>query len=396
MTNFKMAALAALLLVCADAWLRPSAVAPAQAVVDASPLACDRFEVVREGQIPMPEGVPAAHASTLVALSPKHPLSGTKSLAALWFAGTRESAPDVQIAMSTFDRQRQAWDAPHWVVSRDSLRAALGVQIRRLGNPVAWSDAQGRLHVFVVATGLGGWAASRVVHLREVQVHSGLAANTSPQFEVERVLPLMPQVPSFNTSVLVRAAPLALADGGAILPLYFEINTKYGLALRLSPQGDLLGLTRISQRHDVLQPSLVALTPTHWRAWMRQSAANAHVAIAQTTDAGAHWQDLPSQALGNPDSSVAALRMGNSLWLAHNPLTRGREVLMLSQSSIDAPDTWHTQALVDGAAGDEYSYPSMVALPSAQPQNPQVWLSYTDQRRDIAFKQLRMRCGETP
>lgn len=399
MTNFKIAAIAALFLVCADALFRPSAVAPAQAVVapQASDLsdACTRFEVVQQGQIPMPDGVPAAHASSLVAFAPSHPLAANKTLAAFWFAGTRESAPDVQIAMATFDRQRQTWDAPHWVVSRESLRATLGVQIRRIGNPVAWSDAQGRLHLFVVATGLGGWAASRVVHLRELE-QAGVQSDAAPQFKIDRILPLMPQVPSFNTSVLVRAAPMALSDGGAMLPLYFEIHTKYGIALRLSPQGDMLGLTRISQRDDVLQPSFVALTPSHWMAWMRHSAANGHVAVSQTTDAGRHWQDLPSETLGNPDSSVAALRVGSTLWLAHNPLARRREVLQLSHSRIDAPNDWHTQDLVSGSAGDEYSYPSMVSVPVAGQTHPDVWLSYTDQRRDIAFKQLRLRCGVTP
>ncbi len=422
MKLFTTAAIAALLLVCADAALRPGVVAPAEAVVaPQSPSTCTRFEVVRQGRIPMPEGVPAAHASTLVAFSAQHPLSASKSLAALWFAGTRESAPDVQIAMATFDRQRQAWDAPQWVVSRESLRAALGVQIRRIGNPVAWSDAHGRLHVFVVATGLGGWAASRVVHLREVQTLS--AAQKAPQFEVERILPLMPQVPSFNTSVLVRAAPLALADGGAVLPLYFEINTKYPLALRLSPTGDMLGLTRMSERKDVLQPSIVAVSPTQWLAFMRHSAANGQVALTQSMDAGQHWQDLPSTAihaengapLGNPDSSVAALNMGGQIWLAHNPLERRREVLQLSRVPLELmtafqanhnsvatastelnPNPWHTQDWVAGNAGDEFSYPSLITVPVSGQAQPEVWLSYTDQRRDIAFQQLRVHCEATP
>ena len=136
-----------------------------------------------------------------------------------------------------------------------------------------------------------------------------------------------------------RSAPLALADGGAVLPLYFEINTKYPLALRLSPTGDMLGLTRMSERKDVLQPSIVAVSPTQWLAFMRHSAANGQVALTQSMDAGQHWQDLPSTAihaengapLGNPDSSVAALNMGGQIWLAHNPLERRREVLQLSR-----------------------------------------------------------------
>ena len=42
----------------------------------------------------MPANTPAAHASTLLALPASHP----SALLAFWFAGTRESAADVQIA----------------------------------------------------------------------------------------------------------------------------------------------------------------------------------------------------------------------------------------------------------------------------------------------------------
>ena len=77
-----------------------------------SPASCTHYRVVREGLIPMPEGVPAAHASSLVALPQTHPLHAQKAVAAFWFAGTRESGADVQIAASTFDRATQAWDVP--------------------------------------------------------------------------------------------------------------------------------------------------------------------------------------------------------------------------------------------------------------------------------------------
>ena len=346
---------------------------------------CPDFRVVSEGLIPMPEGVPAAHASTLVALPTLHPLATDKAMAAFWFAGTRESAPDVQIAASTYDRQKQAWGAPQWVVNRHSLGETLGIQIRRLGNPVAWADASGRLHLFVVATGLGGWAASRVVHLRE----------TSPmQFAVERTLPLMPLMPSFNTSALVRTVPLPLADGGAVLPLYFEIGIKYGLALRMDAQGREQSLVRLTQRHDVLQPTLVAHSPTHWSALMRDYSPTEMVAHAETFDAGQHWQDSGNLTLSNPGSSVAALRLqSGDVWMAHNPSGRGREVLLLSTSPSES-FTWRTRTLVDGVKADEYSYPALIEVPREASLPPDVWLSYTHMRRAIAYKQLRPICSQ--
>ena len=362
----------------------PLAVVPALAT---DGQACADYRVVREGLIPMPEGVPAAHASSLVAFSSAHPLHTHKALAAFWFAGTRESGADVQIASSTFDRATQTWDAPHWVVNRHTVGKGLGIQIRRIGNPVAWADAKGRLHLFVVATGLGGWAASRVVHLTE---------QTPMQFKVVRTLPLTALVPAFNTSTLVRTVPLPLADGGAVLPLYFEIGIKYGVAVRLNAEGEMQSITRITQRREVLQPTLVAHSPTHWSAFMRDYSPTERVAHSETVDAGAHWQDVGNLSLSNPGASIAALRLSSGgVMLAHNPAGRGREVLLLS-TSANLPLSWTTRTLIDGVKADEYSYPTLIEVPQGAATNhmqPDVWLSYTHMRKAIAFKQLRCAAG---
>jgi predicted neuraminidase len=385
-----------LLLVVAlcDAGMRYQATptaAPTAAVPDVSQEvnACSDFRIVREGLIPMPEGVPAAHASSLVAFPVAHPLNDQKALAAFWFAGTRESGADVQIASSTFDRSTQAWDAPQWVVNRHTVGKDLGIQIRRIGNPVAWSDVTGRLHLFVVATGLGGWAASRVVHLTE---HAPM------QFKVVRTLPLTALVPAFNTSTLVRTVPMPMADGGAVLPLYFEIGIKYGVAVRLNAEGEMQSITRITQRREVLQPTMVAHSPTHWSAFMRDYSPTEMVAHSETFDAGRHWQDVGNLSLSNPGASIAALRLSSGgLMLAHNPAGRGREVLLLS-TSANTPLSWTTRTLIDGVKADEYSYPTLIEVPqdrTLKATQPDVWLSYTHMRKAIAFKQLRANCVAT-
>jgi predicted neuraminidase len=391
-------ALLLLLALCDVAWRWQSsasagpvmAVVPADSADAPSLSACTDYRVVREGLIPMPEGVPAAHASSLVALPQAHPLHTDKALAAFWFAGSRESGADVQIASSTFDRTRNAWDAPQWVVNRHTVGHDLGIQIRRIGNPVAWADASGRLHLFVVATGLGGWAASRVVHLTE---------QAPMQFKVVRTLPLTALVPAFNTSTLVRTVPLPLADGGAVLPLYFEIGIKYGVAVRLNAQGEMQSITRITQRHEVLQPTLVAHSPTHWSAFMRDYSPTEMVAHAETFDAGVHWQDVGNLTLSNPGASIAALRLSSGgLMLAHNPAGRGREVLLLS-TSPNQPLSWTTRTLIDGVKADEYSYPTLIEVPqglAAPSTPPDVWLSYTHKRQAIAFKQMRPSCSVAP
>lgn len=351
----------------------------------------------------MPAFTPAAHASTLVALDNRHPLAASKSMVAFWFAGARESASDVGIVASTYDMQRQQWDAAQWVVTRERLQAQLGVAVRRIGNPVAWRDAHGRLHLYVVATGLGGWAASRVVHLTEVAParESGFGKEGRLRFEAQRILPLMPLATWFNTSTLVRALPQALDDGGAWLPMYFELGTKYALAVRLGPDGQLRDVRRMTQRHDVLQPTVVATSPNHAVALMRDSGSDQRVAWSHTDDGGLHWQDEPGSGVGNPDSSLAAVRLpSGEWWVAHNPVTQRRSVLLLSRVQ-DPKEAWTSTVLAKGEAGSEYSYPSMIWLDrkpndlregSRSAHTSEVWVTYTDQRQAIAFARLIVNC----
>lgn len=328
-----------------------------------------RLLLVSRGHLPMPPNTPAAHASTLLAM----PAASPFALMAFWFAGTRESAADVQIAASQFDRTAQTWSPARFVVNRHALGDQLGFGVRRLGNPVAWVDAKGKIHLFVVATGLGGWAAGRIVHLRQSSERSDLQALS---LDVVRVLPLSWL---WNTSFLVRSAPLPLADGGMVLPVHFELGIKYPVALRFDAEGKFLGQVRISSRKHLLQPTLLPLSESHWLALMRDQRPAGKVAVAQTLDGGQSWVDLPDLVLDNPDASVAGLALApGRMFLAHNTSPNNRTALDLSSSSEG--EAWSvSQALAHGVGSEEYSYPALAWADDS------LWVSYTDQRRNIAW-----------
>ena len=340
--------------------------------------------------LPMPAGVAAAHASSLLVLPPEHPEHARTVMMAFWFAGMRESAADVNIVASRLDRATGAWGPAFTVVDRLQAGRALGVRLRRLGNPVAWADAKGRLHLFVVGTGLGGWAASRVVHLQENP------ADPHGTWRALGVLPLMPLVPSLNTSVLVRTSPLPLSDGGALLPVYFELGMKYSAVVRLGPGGEMHAVQRITRRHDLLQPALLPLSPQHWVAFHRNQGPLNRLAVSTTSDAGAHWQDTASAPFSNADSSVAVLRTRHGTTvLLHNPAEHGRQALWWSQTTQPADATsWRTQPVMEGVAGEEYSYPSLVELPStsASAGAGDIGLSYTYRRQAIAMERWQAHC----
>ena len=318
------------------------------------------------GRIPQPAGMPAAHASSL--------LGGSKDsgvlIHAYWFAGSRESGPDVQIITSALDRASQQWSEPKAMVSRESLGRALGFGVRRIGNPLAWRDTQGRVHLFVVGTGLGGWAAGRIVHLLQDEAQG--------EFHTLQVLPLSWL---WNTSHLVRAMPLALADGGMVLPVYFELGKKYPVALRFDREGVFRGMVRMSSRGGLLQPTLLMQTSTRWLALLRDGGPGHRVHAVQTNDGGQHWQDLPDLDLDNPDASITGLGLAPQVMaLAHNLGAASRERLALSRSADGLH--WQTVDMVAQAEGSEFSYPSMLWHEGS------LWVSYTDQRRSIAWQRF--------
>lgn len=370
--------LAALLLLAValllDRWQRPTVpeAARAQSVANAQGLVAARLKTQAFGHIPMPEGAAAAHASNLLVMPQDH----AAVLSAFWFAGDRESAPNVQIAASQFDRATQAWQPARFVVNRHTMSELLGFGVRRLGNPVGWLDATGRVHLFVVATGWGGWAAARILHLVQDGAHNTL---DQLSFRPVRVLPLSWL---WNISFLVRNAPLALQDGGMLLPVHFELGIKYPSALRFDRDGAFLGMVRLSRRDHLLQPTLLAQTDTQWLALMRDTRAEGRITAVQTQDGGLHWSDLPDLALVNPDAGVAGVALAaGQMVLAHNSSPHSRELLDLSTSTDGLH--WHLQqALARGVPGDEYSYPAVAWADGA------LWVSYTDHRRSIAWQRL--------
>ena len=234
----------------------------------------------------------------------------------------------------------------------------------------------GRIHLFVVATGAGGWAASRVLHLVQ---SSASAALSELNFEPIGVLPLSWL---WNTSFLVRNNPLPLADGGMVLPLHFELGLKYPVAARFDALGHFVGLTRITARKQLLQPTLIMQSPTQWLALMRSQASDGKIGQALTRDGGQHWDDLPDSVMVNPDAAIQGLGLNaTAAVLAHNSSTHSRAVLDLS-ATADGVEWSIVKNLMRAGELDEYSYPSMVWADGA------LWITYTDHRRHIGWQRF--------
>ena len=335
------------------------------------------MEPEASGRIPQPADAPAAHASNLLAL----PHDPDYALAAFWFAGTKEAAPDVGIAMSLWSRSQNAWTPAVRVVDRDAIGAALGKGILRIGNPVAWLDRHQRLHLFVVGTGLGGWAASRVLHLRQ----SLAAVPLNPRQPGLEVVGQLPLGWLWNLSHLVRHAPLSLEHGGMVLPMYFEMGTKYPVFAWFDADGEFQGMRTFTGMTQTLQPALLALNGDDWLALLRTQASAGHIGVLKASLAGMHWQQQADLPLSNDDSAVAAMRLPDGRFvMLRNPAERGRSQLLM-HVSVDGLNWSEPQVLESGVVGSEYSYPALSWA------DDHLWLSYTYLRQGIAWQRWRIR-----
>jgi predicted neuraminidase len=362
--------------------------------------------------IPMPADTPAAHASFLLA-------DKDGSLRAFWFAGERESGADVQILTSQF--VNQVWSQPTVAVNRHTAADQLGAGgwIRRLGNPVAWIDAQGRTHLYAVATGLGGWAASRVLHLVQAKPQNTVRP------EPFKPIGFLPLSPLFNLSTLVRGTPIPMQDGGVMLPAYFELGIKYPLAIRLDSNGELVqsrdAVVRMAGNLASLQPTVAVASATSATAYLRDNSGDKKLRFVQTADGGKSWQNVPSSQADasqggagsagadwviNPDSSLAAVRVnGRSgalddglTLLIHNPQTSGRHRLVIEASQNGLRGFKRLATLeyepekLDGVEFNEYSYPSAVVVSSKE--DDKLHVSYTYQKRFIRHVVLAIESKE--
>lgn len=294
-------------------------------------------------------------------------------LASYWFAGTREGAADVAILRAEFDGRN--WSPAEPVLQADQLGRQLGRAVRKLGNPVAWFDAQGRTHLVVVHVTLGGWAMARLAHLSSDDGRHFGSAN-------DWVLG-----PFWNFSTLVRHAPLMLADGTAWLPVYHELALKRPELVLLDADGQLLQHRRMAGGRHLLQPALAAGADGRELISLSRSGdeQSRHVHQQVSRDGGLSWSAPEALDLPNPDASIAlaAWPQRRGWLLVYNPETHTRRRLALAWRAWDDPAGRWQPLPVELAESAEASYPSL------QIRGDEVDLLYTRDRASITHRRWR-------
>ncbi len=225
-------------------------------------------------------------------------------LLAVWFEGSREGAADVQIMQSRFVAAENRWTEPTVLINRESTARGVGRYIRKLGNPVAARDANGKVFVFFVSVSVGGWAGSAINWIASTDDAKTWSAP-------KRLI----TTPFFNISTLVRNPPVLHENGVIGLPVYHEFLGKFPEYLLISDAGRVIDKIRMNRGTESLQPSIAPIDSDTAMAVLRYAGDGLPRALGQiTSNRGAQWPKPQALAIANPNSSLASVATGLVEW----------------------------------------------------------------------------------
>jgi len=297
----------------------------------------------------------ACHAATLVELSHGRILAG-------WFAGSRESSPDVSIWLATYING--VWDAPKIVadgIVTDSLRYACW-------NPVLFRNNKDRLFLFykVGPTPRDWWGMMK---------YSDDEGNSWSKAEKLQEGMLGP----------VKNKPLQLRDGTILYPSSTESGDGKQWLIHIEKSDNngqhWKNIPIACDSFGVIQPSILRYKNNKLQLLSR-SRQN-YILQCWSSDGGNTWSSLTKTNLPNPNSGIDAVSLRNGLQLlVYNPLEAGKEWYngrnKLSVAISRKGNYWKNIIVLEDAPNGEYSYPAVI-----QTSNGLVHILYTYDRRNI-------------
>lgn len=307
----------------------------------------------KEGFVNLHKEGTASHVSSIT------PLSDGRVMAA-WYSGSREGAGDVSILTSIYEPTVGSWSKERAVVTRSSASKELGRYIKKLGNPVIFTDAEERLWLVYVTVSIGGWSGSSLNY--KVSLDSGSSWSQSVKLVTG---------PLFNVSTLAKNKPVLLDNGAWILPVYHEFLNKFPELLFLTPFStpEKVGLDgrnrRTSFAPGVLQGSLLVTGHGELRAFYRNATETdkRYVLTSLSSDNGKTWTPPLETTLPNPDSGLDVTWAGNGRALIVLNDTFSNRSRLALYSSADSGVTWTEVKVLEDSEGREFSYPSIVRTP---------------------------------
>lgn len=294
---------------------------------------------------------PSCHASTLVETAPG-------ALAAAWFGGQREGAPDVSIWLSR--REAGRWTPPEKVASGDGVPC---------WNPVLFQPRTGPLLLFYKAG-------------PSPQTWSGMLLRSRDQGRTWSPPELLP------AGILgpVKNKPFELSDGTLVCGTSVESHRAWGCWVERTPDGGKSWtrhgpINLPGNYYGCIQPAVFGLSSGRLAMLCRTRGVH-RMARATSGDGGRTWTDLEPIELPQNNSGLDAVMLRDGrVVVVYNHTQQGRTPLNLAVSG-DLGRTWTPGPVLESEPG-EYSYPAII-----QGTGDVVSVSYTWKRQRIRHASL--------
>lgn len=290
---------------------------------------------------------PSCHASTIVETT-------NQTLVAAWFGGTAESAPDVGIYLSRYERG-------HWTAPVEVADGVLSIQQRYpCYNPVLFQPKRGPLMLFYkVGPGPQKWWGMLMTSKDQGRTW------TRPWRLPEGILGP------------IKNKPIQLADGSILCPSSTEAPSwriKFERTADLGHTWTSTEPLNDGKEIGAIQPSVLSLGPSHLHALGRTQQGR--IFSIDSTDGGQTWGTMKLTQIPNPNSGIDATKLQDGRFLlVYNATEQGRTPLNVALSSDSY--TWHSLLALEDTPG-EYSYPAVI-----QTHDGKIHITYTWNRKRI-------------
>ena len=268
-------------------------------------------------------------------------------LFAVFYSGSGEAKSDVSLYSSFFDLKKQTWQEPIQIIDKHKVRKDTGFFTNTIGNPsLLYTDE--KMYLFFSSVSFGGWSSAKINAVTSVDF-----GKTWGKVQRLSISPML------NITYNVRQKPHLLAKNQILLPIYFELGIYYSAYLIINDDNGKI-TTQFNQkltpiRYKALQPELVF--DSDKLVFFSRTINFDEPFIVQTVQSE-HGQFTTNQ-IGNlisPDSSVAAIKVSDELWLLIYNNTKDRRELHLAISTDKGISWKHLRQLAHGSI--KLGYPS--------------------------------------
>jgi predicted neuraminidase len=303
----------------------------------------------------------------------KHPASiaqlANGDLYLAYYCGSGEYADDTAVFGARLPKGEKKWTKPEVIAD---------TPYRSEGNPVIWQAPDGKVWLFYVVRYGKTWSTSLI----QAKISNDGAKTWSD-----------PMLVTTKEGMMVRSRPLALADGGILLPAYHETGNdpeKVGadsgsLFFRWDAKEHTWTPTaKIRSRIGNIQPSVARVKDDLLVCYCRRGGGydgdpSGRIVRSESHDDGRTWSEGKETEFKNPNAAVEFLRLkSGNLLLIYNDSTRDRMPLTAALST-DGDKTYpHRRNLIEGRG--DFAYPYAI-----QTDDGKIHLVFTSDRRTAIY-----------